>query len=271
MRSLLRIIDDLLDVSRAIRGQLRLDVRPISLFPVIQAAVDAVRPAASARDIRLRTTIDSDAGLVPGDPSRLQQVVWNLLTNAIKFTPAGGRVHVRLERSGAAVLVSVSDSGPGIAPEFLPHVFERFRQADASSTRAQGGLGLGLDIVRHLVELHGGAVKVESPGEMQGATFTVTLPLHEGERAPADEARAPVEPARPELAVAPSSALDGARVLVVDDEADTREVLSVLLSGAANILWGEPVMTPQWRQPLTDRLDMPGDGIWPDAEHLGHY
>src|SRR5437773_1758109 len=232
IRSLLHIIDDLLDVSRAIRGQLRLEVRPIGLVPVIQGAVEAVRPAASARDIRLRTTIDSDAGLVQGDPSRLQQVVWNLLTNAIKFTPAGGRVHVRLERADAAALLTVSDSGPGISPEFLPHAFERFRQADASPTRAQGGLGLGLDIVRHLIELHGGTVKVESPGEMGGATFTVTLPLHEPGRAAAEPAGARAEPARPELAVATSSALDGARVLIVDDEADTREVLSVLLSGA---------------------------------------
>src|SRR5437899_4210655 len=232
IRSLLHIIDDLLDVSRAIRGQLRLEVRPIGLVPVIQGAVDAVRPAASARDIRLRTTIDSDAGLVQGDPSRLQQVVWNLLTNAIKFTPAGGRVHVRLERADSTALVTVSDSGPGISPEFLPHAFERFRQADASPTRAQGGLGLGLDIVRHLIELHGGTVKVESPGEMGGATFTVTLPLHQPGRAAADPAGARAEPARPELVVAASSALDGARVLIVDDEADTREVLSVLLSGA---------------------------------------
>src|SRR5881396_2412181 len=232
IRSLLHIIDDLLDVSRAIRGQLRLEVRPIGLVPVIQGAVEAVRPAASARDIRLRTTIDSDTGLVQGDPSRLQQVVWNLLTNAIKFTPAGGRVHVRLERAESTALVTVSDGGPGISPEFLPHAFERFRQADASPTRAQGGLGLGLDIVRHLIELHGGTVKVESPGEMGGATFTVTLPLHEPGRAAADPASARAEPAKPELAVAPSSALDGARVLIVDDEGDTREVLSVLLSGA---------------------------------------
>jgi len=233
MRSLLRIIDDLLDVSRAIRGQLRLDVRPIGLGPVIQAAVDAVRPAASAKDIRLRTTIDSDAGLVQGDPSRLQQVVWNLLNNAIKFAPAGGRVHVRLERGDSAAIVTVSDSGPGIPPEFLPHAFERFRQADASATRAQGGLGLGLDIVRHLIELHGGTVKVESPGEMGGATLIVTLPLLEPARTPASaEASVQVEPARPELAVAPSSGLDGVRVLIVDDEADTREVLSVLLAGA---------------------------------------
>ncbi|HUE29582.1 MAG TPA: GAF domain-containing protein, partial [Verrucomicrobiae bacterium] len=231
IRSLLRIIDDLLDVSRAIRGQLRLEVRPIGLVPVIQAAIDAVRPAASARDIRLRTTIDSDAGLVQGDASRLQQVIWNLLTNAIKFTPPGGRVDVRLERGDSAALVTVSDSGPGIPPEFLPHAFERFRQADASPTRAQGGLGLGLDIVRHLIELHGGTVKVESPGEMGGATFTVTLPFHEPERATGEQADAQAAPARSELAVAPASALDGVRVLIVDDEADTREVLSVLLSG----------------------------------------
>jgi CheY-like chemotaxis protein len=232
IRSLLRIIDDLLDVSRAIRGQLRLDARPIGLVPVIQAAVDAVRPAATARDVRLRTTIDSDAWMVLGDPSRLQQAVWNLLTNAIKFTPRGGRVHVRLERCDTAAVVAVSDSGPGLPPEFLPHAFERFRQADASPTRAQGGLGLGLAIVRHLIELHGGTVKVESPGEMGGATFTVALPLYEPEQEAVDPASARPAPARAELAVAPSSALDGARVLVVDDEADTREVLSVLLGGA---------------------------------------
>src|SRR5438094_3218684 len=232
MRSLLRIIDDLLDVSRAIRGQLRLDVRPIGLGPVIQAAVDAVGPAASAKDIRLRTTIDSDAGLVQGDPSRLQQVVWNLLNNAIKFAPAGGRVHVRLERGDSAAIVTVCDSGPGIPPEFLPHAFERFREAEAGATRAQGGLGLGLDIVRHLIELHGGSVRVESPGEMGGATFTVTLPLHEAERAAVDAASPRAAPVKPELAVAPSSALDGVRVLIVDDQADTREVLSVLLAGA---------------------------------------
>src|SRR5216117_3015585 len=158
IRSLLHIIADLLDVSRAIRGQLRLDVRPIGLVPVIQAA-------ASARDIRLRTTIDADAGPIQGDASRLQQVIWNLLINAIKFTPVGGRVHVRLERDDSSAIVTVSDSGPGVPREFLPHVFERFRQADAGSTRAQGGLGLGLDIVRHLIELHGGTVKVDSPGE----------------------------------------------------------------------------------------------------------
>src|SRR5438093_915860 len=232
MRSLLRIIDDLLDVSRAIRGQLRLEVRSIGLVPVIQAAVDAVRPAANARDIRLRTIIDSDGGLVQGDPSRLQQVVWNLLKHAITFRPAGGRVYVRLERGDAAAIVTVSDSGPGIPPEFLPHAFERFRQADASATRAQGGLGLGLDIVRHLIELHGGSVRVESPGEMGGATFTVTLPLHEAERAAVDAASPRAAPVKSELAVAPSSALDGVRVLIVDDQADTREVLSVLLAGA---------------------------------------
>jgi signal transduction histidine kinase/CheY-like chemotaxis protein/putative methionine-R-sulfoxide reductase with GAF domain len=232
IRSLLRIIDDLLDVSRAIRGQLPLDVRAMPLVPVLQAAVDAVRPAANAKGILLRTTIDSDAGIVQGDANRLQQVVWNLLTNAIKFTPASGRVHVRLERGDTAVTLIVSDSGPGVPVEFLPHVFERFRQADAGSTRAQGGLGLGLDIVRHLVELHGGTVKVESPGELGGATFTVTLPVHVAAHAASDQVEARPEAARPEPAAASATALDGARVLVVDDEADTREVLGVLLRGA---------------------------------------
>src|SRR5262249_21045906 len=158
IRSLVRIIDDLLDVSRIIRGQLRLEVHPISLVPVVQAAIDAVRPAADAKQIELEAVLDPEAGPVHGDAARFQQVVRNLLMNSIKFTPAGGRVSVRLASRGTEVQVTVRDTGIGIPREFLPHVFERFRQADGGTTREHGGLGLGLAIVRHLVELHGGTV-----------------------------------------------------------------------------------------------------------------
>ncbi len=176
-RSQAQLIEDLLDVSRVTSGKLRLDVRQIELPPVVEAAVESIRPAAEAKGIRLALVLDRNAGMVSGDAERLQQVVWNLLSNAIKFTPRGGQVQVRLQAINAHVELAVSDTGQGIAPDFLPHVFERFRQADSSSTRAHGGLGLGLAIVRHLVELHGGYVRVESPGEDKGATFIVTLPL----------------------------------------------------------------------------------------------
>ncbi len=172
-----QIVDDLLDTARIVRGQLRLNVLPIELSPVVEAAAEIVRPAAAAREISLVTKLDANAGLVPADPARLQQVVWNLLANAVKFTPAGGRIEVRLESRGEQVVLTVADTGSGIAPTFLPHVFERFRQADSSATRAHGGLGLGLAIVRHLVEAHGGTVEADSPGPGLGSTFTVSLPL----------------------------------------------------------------------------------------------
>ncbi|HVL58972.1 MAG TPA: PAS domain-containing sensor histidine kinase, partial [Burkholderiaceae bacterium] len=172
-----QIIDDLLDMSRIVSGKIRLDVQSVQLPALIEAAVDAVRPAADARGVRIQVTLDPLAGPVKGDPNRLQQVVWNLLTNAVKFTPRGGRVQVILERVNSHVEIVVSDTGQGIKPEFLPHLFERFRQADASTTRQHAGLGLGLSIVRHLVELHGGTVRAKSPGEGKGATFSVMLPL----------------------------------------------------------------------------------------------
>jgi PAS domain S-box-containing protein len=176
-RAQAQIINDLLDMSRIISGKLHLEVQAIYLHEVIAAAIEAVRPSAEARSIRLRSILDSSIGLTRGDPNRLQQVLWNLLTNAVKFTPPGGRIQVVLERVNSHVEVVVEDSGVGIRPEFLPHVFDRFRQADASTTRRYGGLGLGLSIVRNLVELHGGSVRVKSPGENQGATFIVALPL----------------------------------------------------------------------------------------------
>jgi len=222
-----QLIEDLLDVSRIISGKLRLDVRPVELAQVIQTALDSARPAAEARGVQLQSALVPDVGPVRGDAGRLQQVVWNLLSNAIKFTPKGGSVRVTLGRLNSQAEIVVSDTGQGIHREFLPHVFDRFRQADATSTRAHGGLGLGLAIVRHLVELHGGSVQVESPGDEQGATFTVRLPLmalRKGESAGASNgarAEAPVLDSPPSL--------EGVRVLVVDDEADTRALLTKVL------------------------------------------
>jgi signal transduction histidine kinase len=176
VRAQAQLVDDLLDMSRIVSGKVRLEIRAVDLAEVIEAAVATVRPAAEAREIRLRVDVDHRAGPVSGDPNRLQQVVWNLLSNAIKFTGRGGLVTVQLTPVGSQVEVVVSDSGKGIAPEFLPHVFERFRQEDSSTTRRHGGLGLGLAIVRQLVELHGGTVRAESAGLDLGATFTVSLP-----------------------------------------------------------------------------------------------
>jgi len=227
-RSQVQLIDDLLDVSRIITGKLRLDVSTTELAQVIEAAVDAVRPAAEARNIRLQVLLDPQVGPVSGDPDRLQQVVWNLLTNAVKFTPKGGRVQVRLERINSHVEITVSDSGRGIDSEFLPHVFDRFRQADQKSTRAHGGLGLGLSIVRQLVELHGGSVHAESDGEGQGATFVVQLPLMVMRRGvEQQERRHPTAGGSMALDCPPQ--LDNLRVLIVDDEEDTRDLLRVAL------------------------------------------
>lgn len=228
-RSQAQLIDDLLDVSRIITGKLRLDVQPVDPAWCIEAAVEAVRPAADAKGIRLQKVIETGVSPVAGDPARLQQVVWNLLSNAIKFTPRGGRVWVRLERVNSHIEITVSDTGAGISREFLPFVFDRFRQADQTITRAHGGLGLGLAITRHLVELHGGAVHAESPGEGQGATFTVKLPpmtVYQSERSP--------KHAHPKASDVHSLAdcperLDGLKLLVVDDEADTRELLGAVL------------------------------------------
>src|SRR5215471_9745535 len=176
-RSLTQLIDNLLEVTRSQTGKIQLNLRDVELAPVIQAAVDAVLPAAEAKQIRLQALLDLKAGSVPGDPDRLQQVVWNLLTNSVKFTPKGGRVQVSLQRMTSHAEIIVSDTGSGISPEFLPFVFDRFRQADASSTRAHGGVGLGLSIVGHLTELPGGTVSAYSPGEDQGSTFVIRLPL----------------------------------------------------------------------------------------------
>jgi CheY-like chemotaxis protein len=225
-----QLIDDLLDVSRIITGKLRLDVRQIDPGSFIEAAIEALRPAAEAKDIRIQKMMDTGVISVLGDPARLQQIVWNLLSNAIKFTKKGGRVQVRLERINSHIEIAVSDTGVGIKPEFLPHVFERFRQADQKTTRQHGGLGLGLAIVRHLVELHGGMVDAMSSGEGQGATFVVKLPV-----VPVYQKSDLAERAHPAAReTLPSfdcpERLDGLKALIVDDEADTRELLRVGLS-----------------------------------------
>ncbi|HEV2801174.1 MAG TPA: ATP-binding protein [Pyrinomonadaceae bacterium] len=182
-RAQAQLVGDLLDISRIISGKLRLDVQPLELAPVVAAAMDVVHPAAEAKSIKLVSRISQNVGMVSGDPDRMQQVIWNLLSNAVKFTPVGGRVEISLKRTGAQAEIVVADDGAGITPEFLPHVFEHFRQADSTSTRKHGGLGLGLAIVRRLVELHGGTVAAESAGEGHGATFRIRLPLLKHARA----------------------------------------------------------------------------------------
>jgi PAS domain S-box-containing protein len=229
VRAQAKLIDDLLDVSRIISGKLRLDVRPVDPGEVINAAADSIRPAAEAKGIGLRVTLDPDAGLVAADPDRLQQVVWNLVSNAVKFTSRGGDVELRLERCGEQARIVVSDTGQGIAPEFLPHVFDRFRQADSSTKRRFGGLGLGLAIVHQLVEMHGGTVAVESEGEGRGATFTVSLPLVpvRGEETVSKPRASAASRGVFELDCPPT--LERLRVLVVDDEQDARDIIAHVL------------------------------------------
>ena len=223
-----RLIDELLDISRIVAAKLCLDLSAVELAPLLQAVVDDVRPAADAKSINLESALNSDMGFILGDPDRLQQIVWNLLTNAIKFTPAGGDVRVCLERNDSHVLITVNDSGEGIATELLPHVFERFRQADSSNTRSNGGLGLGLSIVRQLVELHHGTVTVESSGENAGTTFSVMLPLPSRDEIPNAEKTEPGNE-RSSRATAQHS-LSGLCVLIVDDEHDTRELVTAVLT-----------------------------------------
>jgi signal transduction histidine kinase/ActR/RegA family two-component response regulator len=220
-----QLVEDLLDVSRIVSGKLTLERRPMPLAPVVEAAIDTIGPAAAAKGIRVQTAIDSD-GTVLGDPARLQQVVWNLLSNAVKFTPRGGRLDVRLRRLGEQAEIVVSDTGRGIPPELLPVIFDRFRQADSSTRRAHGGLGIGLALVRHLVEMHGGSVVASSAGEDQGATFTVTLPLLLRPLTP-DNAT-PADGGEPGTV----GALDGLALLVVDDEHDALELFATILARA---------------------------------------
>src|SRR4051794_29266205 len=224
-----QLISDLLDMSRIISGKLRLDVEQVELASVIGAAIDSARPSAEFKQIRLHKVLDPSAGPVSGDPNRLQQVVWNLLSNAIKFTPKGGKVEVLLERVNSHVEISVSDTGQGISADFLPHVFDRFRQADSSTTRRQGGLGLGLAIVKQLVELHGGRISADSNGEGQGSTFTVTIPLAATRR---DPERRQYQGRSDGQATSDFDGvvLEGKKILVIDDEPDSRELIRRLLT-----------------------------------------
>jgi PAS domain S-box-containing protein len=228
-KSQAQLVEDLLDVSRIITGKLRLEVRPVELKSVIDLSIEAIRPAAEARGVRLQVVQDPMAGPISGDPDRLQQIVWNLLSNAVKFTPRDGRVQVRLERVRSHVEITVSDTGAGIEPEFLPFVFERFRQADGTTTRQYGGLGLGLAIVRHLVELHGGQVHAASPGENLGSTFTVELPLMAVQAESSGQENAAHPSAESFVEFDTERMLDGLSVLVVDDEEDARELISTIL------------------------------------------
>ncbi|CAN5606088.1 ATP-binding protein [soil metagenome] len=222
-----QIIEDILDVSRVITGKLQLNLGPVDLVAVVDAALDAVRPALIAKAIHIETIIDAGLRIVPGDADRLQQVVWNLLSNAARFTPSEGNVEVRLSHDNAHVQIQVSDSGPGIDPAFLPHVFERFRQADGTTTRTHGGLGLGLAIVRHLVELHGGIITAKNRPDGPGAIFTLKLRLPRGELRP--EAMARAITAFRELEPEPPS-LENLRILIVDDERDTLDLLAMDLT-----------------------------------------
>jgi signal transduction histidine kinase/CheY-like chemotaxis protein len=227
-RAQTRLIDDLLDVSRVITGKLKIDARPVNLNDVVDAAVETLRPALDAKAIRLEQRVDAAIGPITADADRLQQVVWNLLSNAIKFTPENGTVSLEVRRRESAIEIAVTDSGLGIAAEFLPYVFDRFRQAESGTRRRYGGLGLGLAIVRHIAELHGGTVAAESRGEGHGSTFRVMLPLRVARPAPAAD-RVPPSAATHEV---PAARLDGTRVLVVDDEADARDLFTSILEAA---------------------------------------
>jgi PAS domain S-box-containing protein len=229
-----QLIDDLLDVSRIASGKLRLDMQPVAPRDAIEAAVEAVRPAALAKEIQVHLDLAADTGPITGDANRLQQIVWNLLSNAVKFTPSGGRVGVRLRTIGGYVEIAVTDTGAGIASDFLPHVFERFRQEDSSSTRAHGGLGLGLTLVKQLVELHGGSVRAESAGIGRGATFTIVLPCRPAALAPAATDRHPTSALA--VPLPRSSELTGIRVLVIDDDLDGAILLTTILERAGALV-----------------------------------
>jgi CheY-like chemotaxis protein/two-component sensor histidine kinase len=234
-RSQSQLIDDLLDVSRIITGKLALDFNPVELSSIIEATIDTVRPMAEAKSIRVEPQLKTSHCMVSGDPARLQQVVWNLFSNAVKFTPEGGQVEVGLMCDERHVELQVRDTGQGISPEFLPYIFDRFRQADGTTTRKHGGLGLGLAIVRHLVELHGGTIRAESEGDGQGSTFKLSLPLASDTKASsngapeADEAQTAESETTELNFLVKSKALEGLRILIVDDEPDTRELVQEVL------------------------------------------
>ena len=275
-----QLIEDLLDMNRIASGKVRLDVQPIEPASFIEAAIETVRPAADAKGIGLEKLLDPAAGPISGDPNRLQQVVWNLLSNAIKFTSKGGKVQVLLERVNSHIEISVADTGIGIAPEFLAHVFERFRQADSSTARRYGGLGLGLSIVKQLVELHGGTVRAESPGEERGATFTVTLPLTVVHRPAYAEERLHPKAPSPISTDFKALNLSGIKVLVVDDEADARDLIKRVLTDCKAEVFtastaGEAVLLVETEKPhiLVSDIGMPevdGFELLRRVRALGH-
>jgi PAS domain S-box-containing protein len=260
----LQLIDDLLDVSRIISGKMRLDIRPVDLPRVLEAALDAVRPAADAKGLRLQSLIDPGAGPLSGDPDRLQQVVWNLLMNAVKFTPRDGRIQLALQRVNSHVEIVVADTGAGIRSELLPLIFDRFKQGDSGTTRNQGGLGIGLALVRHLVELHGGSVTAESPGEGKGSTFRVKLPLVAALVATGEERVHPTARQAPPSYRGPS--LRGLRVLVVDDDPDALDLVATILRRAeaeARLCTSPPEaldVLRSWKpHVLVSDIEMPGE------------
>jgi signal transduction histidine kinase/ActR/RegA family two-component response regulator len=265
-KSQAQLVEDILDVSRVITGKLSLNMGKVDVASTINAAIDSVQLAADSKQIDLRVTLDPSVRQVLGDASRLQQVVWNLLSNAIKFTPAGGRVAVTLERADGNVRLKVNDTGMGITPEFLPYVFDRFRQLDATSTRLHGGLGLGLAIVKHLVELHGGTVAVESPGVGSGSTFTITLPAPvQSPNRKRTKRAAKMTTSSESIQFRSLPSLAGLRVLVVDDDLDSLQLMSVLLEGKQAAVQPaasaqEALQTLEWFEPdvFVFDLAMPG-------------
>ena len=264
-RAQAQLIDDLLDVSRIISGKLRLNINPIEPLAIADLALDAVRPAAEAKEIRLERNYDPTTGTVPGDPDRLQQIIWNLLSNAIKFTPSGGNVTISVRRAQGHIEFQVTDTGQGIDREFLPYVFERFRQGDASVARAHGGLGLGLAIVRHLAELHGGTVQAQSEGEGRGATFTMRLPIHFA----SSEASDPKDQSNgvtdcEQLKFENQAVLRGLKILIVDDEADSLDLMKTVLREcgaepltASSAAEGLQSLNSQSPQVLISDIEMP--------------
>lgn len=267
-KSQAQLIEDILDVSRMITGKLRLNIRSVDVSSAINSAVDSVQLAADSKNIRLEVTVDPSVRHIYGDSSRLQQIIWNLISNAIKFTPAGGRVDIRLERVDQEAQIKVTDTGQGISQSVLPYIFDRFRQGDGTITRRHGGLGLGLAIVRHLVELHGGTISAESPGEGGGATFTVRLPFTAANESPKSARRitgslSPIEPFDTNL---PLPLLTGVKVLLVDDDQDTLQMLTTILTNRQALVHSaasaaEAFQALQWFHPdvLVSDLAMPGE------------
>ena len=270
-RAQARLIDDLLDVSRAISGKLRLDPQPCNIAGVAYAAAESLRPALDAKRIRFESTVDASMDPIVADADRLQQIIWNLLSNAIKFTAEGGTVQLRIERAASHVEIAVSDTGIGIDPDFLPHVFERFRQAETGSRRRFTGLGLGLAIARHLTELHGGTITAESEGTNKGATFRVMLPVQGSPRPVRRERAAPAASASADPAPA---RLDGIRVLVVDDEPDARHLfVSILQNAGADVVSAGSAAVAIRRlvehdvQVLVSDIEMPGEDGYQLLQH----